>query len=174
MWDVLPFLDRARLTVEVVIPSCRALRRYLRGGAELAAVLFELWQVRHVGLHAELEEQLCSWVPGEGGVARPPGRPRVGGDVAMVTPGRVSLSEKLAAMTPAERAPSGIRAESAPAAARLLYLPHARVVSRAVPRLWTSSVLCLTASPSPRFNSRNTSVETMVMPPSTKKARWMP
>jgi hypothetical protein len=32
----------------------------------------------------------------------------------------------------------------------------------------------LTASPSPLFNSRKTIVETRVIPPSTKNARWMP
>ena len=31
----------------------------------------------------------------------------------------------------------------------------------------------LTASPSPRFSSRKTIVERMVIPPSTKNARWM-
>ncbi len=66
------------------------------------AALYEQGRIHHVGLHAELEEQLCGWVPGEG---ESPDRldALVWSCWGLLLQARLSIQDRLAAMTPQER-----------------------------------------------------------------------
>jgi phage terminase large subunit-like protein len=70
--------------------------------AEPVAALYEQGRVHHVGLFPDLEEQLCSWVPGEG---ESPDRldALVWALTALIIAPRGGLAARLAAMTPTER-----------------------------------------------------------------------
>ncbi len=69
--------------------------------AEPVAALYEQGRVHHVGLHAELEEQLCGWVPGEG--ESPDRLDALTWSIWSLLLRAVSLSDRLASMTPAEK-----------------------------------------------------------------------
>jgi len=71
--------------------------------AEPVAALYEQGRVHHVGVFSDLEEQLCSWLPGEG---ESPDRldALVWAVTSLAIAGQLGLTERLAAMTPQERA----------------------------------------------------------------------
>jgi phage terminase large subunit-like protein len=53
-----------RKTAHIAYKAVRATRgKYTR--AEPISALYEQKRVHHVGLHADLEDELCTWVPGE-------------------------------------------------------------------------------------------------------------
>jgi len=57
-------LTGQRITAEINVKLVRATKgKYTR--AEPISSIYEQHRVHHVGMFAELEDQLCTWIPGE-------------------------------------------------------------------------------------------------------------